>query len=222
MEASSPAAIFDVSEADFERLVIERSNEVPVVVDYWAEWCAPCRQLTPVLEQAVTARAGQVELAKMDTDANQGHAVRYGIQSIPAVKGFVNGGVASEFTGAVPPASVEAFLDRLIPSEADEATVAAVASGDEQALRTALTHDARSAPAAAALAKLLLARGEAQEALMTVRPLETTDFVSAGLAARARLMLEDDGGSDLSAAFEALGCWGSLARVGVAAGGRGF
>ena len=92
MEASPSTAIFDVSEADFERMVIERSNEVPVVVDFWAEWCAPCKQLTPVLEQAVAARAGTVELAKVDTDANVGLSQRFGVQSIPSVKGFVNGG----------------------------------------------------------------------------------------------------------------------------------
>jgi len=186
-------------------MIIERSNEVPVVVDFWAEWCAPCKQLTPVLEQAVAARAGTVELAKVDTDANVGLSQRFGVQSIPNVKGFVNGGVASEFSGAVGAAGVESFLDRLVPSEADEATTAAVASGDEHALRQALTADARQPEAAAALAKLLLKQGEASEALMTVRPLEATDFVCAGLAARARLtkeLAEDD--SVLAPAFAAL------------------
>ncbi len=204
MEASPSTAIYDVSEADFERMVIERSNELPVVVDFWAEWCAPCKQLTPVLEQAVSARAGTVELAKVDTDANVGLSQRFGVQSIPNVKGFVNGGVASEFSGAVGAAGVESFLDRLVPSEADEATTAAVASGDEQALRHALTLDARQPEAAAALARLLLRQGEAQEALLTVRPLEATDFVCAGLAARARLMKAAGDDDSLSSAWEAL------------------
>ena len=203
MEASSPPAVFDVDEAGFERLVIERSRELPVVVDFWAEWCAPCRQLGPVLERAVTERAGKVELAKVDTDANQALAARYGIQGIPAVKAFRDGEVANEFTGALPPAQVERFLDTLVPSEADEATRAAVESGDEQALRRALTHDARQTSAAAALARLLLARGEAQEALLTVRPVEAVDYACAGLAARARLVLTGDAPDEAFAAVDA-------------------
>jgi len=204
MEASSTSPIFDVSEADFDRLVVERSNEVPVAVDFWAEWCGPCRQLTPVLERAVEGRGGKIELAKVDTDANQALAQRFGIQGIPNVKGFVNGGVATEFSGSLGAAAVEDFLDRLLPSEADEAVSAAVASGDEQALRTALTADARQPEAAAALARLLLQQGEASEALLTVRLLEATDFVCAGLAARARLTKELAEDSVLVPAFAAL------------------
>src|SRR5689334_18192662 len=112
----------DVSEADFQQQVIERSKELPVVVDFWAEWCGPCRTLGPALEKAVAARDGKVELAKVDTDANQALAQRYGIQGIPAVKGFSGGEIVAEFVGAQPPAEIEKFLDQLVPSEAQSLT----------------------------------------------------------------------------------------------------
>ena len=124
----------------------------------------------PVLESAVTARAGKVELAKLDVDANQSLAQRYGVQGIPAVKAFRNGELASEFTGAAPPAQVERFIDALVPSEAEELATAAAASGDEEGLRRAVELDPRQAGAAAHLAHLLLRRGEAEEALKVVEP----------------------------------------------------
>src|SRR5690242_6440277 len=110
----------DVTERDFEARVIERSREVPVVVDFWAEWCGPCRTLGPALEAAVEKRAGKVELAKLDVDSNQGLASAFGIRGIPAVKAFRDGKMVAEFTGAIPPPAVEQFLDQLVPSEADE------------------------------------------------------------------------------------------------------
>ncbi len=111
--------IGDVSEQEFQAKVIERSKQVPVVVDFWAEWCGPCRTLGPALEDAVRKRGGEVELAKVDTDANQTIAREFGIQSIPAVKAFKDGKVVAEFIGAQPPAAIESFLNEFVPSEAD-------------------------------------------------------------------------------------------------------
>ena len=137
----------EATEETFERDVIQASYEHPVVVDFWAEWCGPCRSLGPVIEKAVDNRDGQVSLVKVDTDANQRLAQAFGIQSIPAVKAFKDGKVVDEFIGALPPAQVERFLDRIVPSEAD----ALVAEGGESNLRRALELEPGRADAAVPL-----------------------------------------------------------------------
>jgi putative thioredoxin len=192
-------AVFDVDEAAFEQRVLERSRALPVVVDFWAAWCGPCRTLTPLLERAAAAREGDVELAKVDVDRNQTLALRFGVQGIPAVKAFREGKVAREFTGAVPGPEVERFFDELVPSEADRLAAEGAGTEDEAALRRALELDPRHAEAATALGRILLRRGDAAEAL-AILEVVPGDFLAAGLAARARLTLEGD---ELDGAFSA-------------------
>jgi putative thioredoxin len=188
--------VFDVDEADFEQQVIERSRDLPVVVDFWADWCGPCKQLTPALERAAQSREGKVDVAKVDVDKNQGLAARYGVQGIPSVKAFRDGVPAAEFTGALPPAEVERFFDALVPSEVDEL----VARGDEESLRRALELEPRHIVARRALGALTLRRGQPAEALELLEPSDG-DFIAEALAVRARLTLDDD--EELMPAFEA-------------------
>jgi putative thioredoxin len=185
---------FDVTDADFEERVLRRSEQVPVLVDFWADWCQPCHMLAPVLEKAVDAHNGKVELAKLDTDANPATAARYGVRGLPTVKAFRHGQVATEFTGAQPPRVVSQFVDSLVPSEAD----ALIESGDEAALRRALELEPQHPVARRELGRRLLLRGETDEALALLEGIPG-DFVAAGLAARARLA--DD--PELAPAFEA-------------------
>jgi putative thioredoxin len=171
-----------VTEATFDRDVVELSGQTPVVVDFWAEWCGPCKQLSPALEAAEASRGGKVLLAKIDVDSNQGLSQRFGVQGIPAVKAFRDGKVVDEFVGAVPKAQVEAFFDKLLPSKVDEL----LAAGDELSLREAAELEPRRADVAGALGRARLQRGATDEALAAVEAHEA-DFAAAGIAARIRL-----------------------------------
>jgi putative thioredoxin len=189
----------DVDEASFEQAVIERSRSVPVLVDFWAEWCGPCHRLAPVIEQAVEATGGAVELVKIDVDANPNIARRYGIQGIPNVKAFRDGEMVDEFTGAQPPAIVERFVAGLVPKASD----ALLAAGDEPSLREAIALDPARADVRVQLARLLLQDGREDEALEILRPVEH-DREADGLLARSELALDSQAPQVARLGLEAL------------------
>ncbi len=129
---------YDVSRADFEQKVLAASHQAPVLVDFWAPWCQPCRILKPILEKLAAELGGKFILAKVNSDENQELAVQYGVRSIPAVKAFVGGKLVDEFTGALPEGQIRQFLERLLPSPAEplrQEALAAYARGDVEGAR---------------------------------------------------------------------------------------
>ncbi|WP_354702105.1 hypothetical protein DSM112329_02459 [Paraconexibacter sp. AEG42_29] len=189
--------VIDTTEADFQRDVIERSHEMPVVVDFWAPWCGPCKQLTPFLERSAAEAEGSVVLAKVNTDENPAISQSFGVQGIPAVKAFVDGKVVDEFVGAQPPAEVKRFFAKLVPSKA----AVLVAAGDEESLRGALAAEPGRADASLALAHILLGRGEDTAALEVLGKVRGS-YQADGLIARIRLAADPE--LDLGAALTAL------------------
>jgi putative thioredoxin len=184
--ASAPETLkVEVDQASFATEVLERSTDRPVVVDFWAAWCGPCRQLGPVLEQEVARLEGQVLLRAVDVDQSPELARMFGIRGIPAVKAFRDGHVVAEFVGAQPAPQVRSFLQGLLPSEAD----LLAEGGDEASLRAALSADPSHLPARRRLAELLLREGRSREA-GEVAALAPQDRVCDGLCAWAQLQEE--------------------------------
>jgi putative thioredoxin len=175
----------DVTDETFQTDVLARSAEVPVIVDLWAPWCGPCTTLGPMLERAVAATGGAVELAKVNVDDNPRIAQSFGVQSIPAVFAIVDGKVADQFIGALPEPQVVAFVEKLLPAVSEADTL--VAAGDEASLRRALELEAGHQQATEGLARILIDRGEAADALALLARVPETAAVRS-LAAEARLV----------------------------------
>jgi len=149
----------DVTDATFPTEVVERSKQVPVVVDLWAEWCGPCKTLGPILEKVIDETGGQVVLAKVDVDSNRQTAAAFQVQGIPAVYALKDGKVVDGFVGAQPEANVREFVAGLLPTEAEDALTSLLAAGDEVSLRQALALEPGHEGAVVALAELLVRRG---------------------------------------------------------------
>lgn len=155
----------DVTDATFERDILQRSEQVPVVVDLWAPWCGPCRTLGPILEKVVAETEGKVELAKVNTDENPQLSQVFQVQGIPAVHAVRNRTPVASFVGAQPEAEVRRFVQGLLPSEEEEQVAALLAAGDEASLRQALEVLPGHPEATVALAEVLVADGRGDEAL---------------------------------------------------------
>lgn len=176
--APSATHVVEATDADFQDVVLEESRRRPVVVDFWAAWCQPCRMIGPVLERLAGENEGAFLLAKVDVDANPGLAQAFRIQSIPAVKAFRDGAVVNEFIGAVPETAIRQFLDSVLPSEADglteqgrEAEREGRTDDAERLYRAALEGDARSIQAGLGLARLAALRGDVEAARSLLEPL---------------------------------------------------
>jgi putative thioredoxin len=193
----------DIDQAQFGQEVLQRSHEVPVVVDFWAEWCQPCKVLGPALEVVASDHVGGFDLVKVDVDANQELARQFAVQSIPTVVAFKDGRPVSQFTGAIPEQAIRQWVDQLLPTEldlmADRARDLSF-EGDHEAAEVLYREVLAEVPdhqdAATALASLLISRGDTDEALIVLGRLPRTSEVEK-LEAAARVTAAQ--GTDLSA-----------------------
>ena len=198
----------DVTDATFPTEVVERSKQVPVVVDLWAEWCGPCKTLGPILEKVIDETEGKVVLAKVDVDTNQQTAAAFQVQGIPAVYALKDGKVVDGFVGAQPEANVREFIAGLLPTEAEDALADLLAAGDEASLRQVLEAEPGHEQAVVALASLLVAQGDdaskAEALALLERIPESADTRRVAALARIGADTKDDVTDELD---------GLLARV---------
>ncbi len=182
--------VFNVGKQDFDQVVIQGSHDRPVLVDFWASWCAPCQTLMPVLGRLAEDYRGAFHLAKVNTEENQDLAMEYGIRGIPAVKLFKNGEIVDEFAGALPEAEIRAFLDKHIERESDHIAAQAIEAlrqGDTQdalqKVRRAVEMDPSNPKVVGAHAQVLAASGDAEAAREAIARLPATDQESPDIKA---------------------------------------
>ncbi len=178
----------NVTEQDFENAVVERSHTVPIVIDFWAPWCGPCRAIGPVLEKLADEQQGKFILAKINVDENPALAQAFGIRSIPAVKAVRNGAITGEFLGAQPEPMIRQFVEQLLPSEAEALAQEGKRlqeqgkiQGAESLYRAALSQDPNQPQALLGLAHMLSERGEDADALPLLArvPLNSPEYAAA-------------------------------------------
>ena len=196
-------AAIDVTDATFQTEVIDKSQEVAVVVDLWAPWCGPCKTLGPIIEKVIDGTDGKVVLAKVNVDENPGIAQAFQAQSIPAVYALKGGAVVDGFVGAYPEHEVQRFVDSLQPSDEEVAVAELVAAGDEASLRLALSMEPANEDAIVALAQLLIDGGDNDEALALLGRIPESDRTR-HVAALARVgeAPQDDYDAQLSALLD--------------------
>jgi putative thioredoxin len=194
--------VIEATDRDFETAVLERSRQVPVVVDFWAEWCGPCRTLGPLLERLADEYEGQFVLAKVDVDANPGLAQSFGVQSIPMVLAFRDAQVVRHFVGALPESGLRQFLAAVLPSEADRLAAegdAALAAGRtdeaEGRFRAALQLDPRHGAALIGSAEILATAGREDEALALLDRVDPGPHRARAEQSAARIRVGHSGGA---------------------------
>ena len=168
-------AAIDVTDETFQTLVIDKSAQVPVVVDLWAPWCGPCKTLGPIIEKVIDETGGKVVLVKVNIDENPGLSQAFKVQSIPAVYAVKDGAVVDGFMGSYPEHAVKEFVDALLPSAEEVAVAELLDAGDEGSLRIALSMEPANEDVIVALAELLIAEGNSDEALALLARIPESD-----------------------------------------------
>ena len=168
-------AAIDVTDETFQTDVIDKSAEVPVVVDLWAPWCGPCKTLGPIIEKVIDETGGKVVLVKVNIDENPGLSQAFKVQSIPAVYAVKDGAVVDGFMGSYPEHAVKEFVDALLPTDEEVAVAELLDAGDEGSLRIALSVEPANEDVIVALAELLIAEGNSDEALALLARIPESD-----------------------------------------------